>query len=411
VHVNCPFEEPLVPTPGGTLATPGSPGPRSDPEVRQAERPEPAPEDVRAAGAMLAGRRGIVVIGTSPTPPGAVVDLARGLGWPVLAEPTSGVRSPDAALVLAAGQALIRSTAFMRKQRPEVVLQVGATPTSRATQSLVATVDRVIVVDSLHPDPDPEGRADLRIRCDPGRLARVVAAQGCEEAPASWTEDWRVADSAARRALDDALDATAEPTELRIARDLAASAPEGSALFVGNSMPVRDLDYAMAPRDGLRVLANRGASGIDGLVSTALGLAVTAPTVALIGDLSLVHDAGAMLWSGRTGIDATFVIPNNGGGAIFSFLDQRDLPEFERLFTTPHRLDLRAICSASGAGHERVKRMIDFGRALERARHAPGVRVVEVVVDAERNRRGHDEIQRAVDHAVDPAARRNPARG
>ena len=192
---------------------------------------------------------------------------------------------------------------------------------------------------------------------------------------------------------------------------MAASAAEGDALFVGNSMPVRDLDYAMAPRDGLRVFANRGASGIDGLVSTALGVAVTAPTVALIGDLSLVHDAGALLWNGRTGSDITFVIPNNGGGAIFSFLDQRDLPEFERLFTTPHGLDLGAICAASGTDHERVERMNDFDGALERARRAPGVRVVEVVIDLERNRRRHAEIQGAVDDAVDRTAGQRPDHG
>ena len=176
-------------------------------------------------------------------------------------------------------------------------------------------------------------------------------------------------------------------------------------------MPARDLDYAMAPRNGLRVLANRGASGIDGLVSTALGAAAVTPTVALIGDLSFVYDAGALLWNGRRGIDATFVIPNNGGGAIFSFLDQRDLPEFERLFTTPHGLDLGAICAASGTDHERVERMNDFDGALERARRAPGVRVVEVVIDLERNRRRHAEIQGAVDDAVDRTAGQRPDHG
>ena len=113
----------------------------------------------------------------------------------------------------------------------------------------------------------------------------------------------------------------------------------------------------------------------------------------------------------KTGSDITFVIPNNGGGAIFSFLDQRDLPEFERLFTTPHGLDLGAICAASGTDHERVERMNDFDGALERARRAPGVRVVEVVIDLERNRRRHAEIQGAVDDAVDRTAGQRPDHG
>ncbi len=408
VHVNCPFEEPLVPS---TETSPSANAAANALRDREHDRDpgrdsEPEPEDVRRAGAMLTGRRAVAVIGTSPwTPPRETVDLAGKLRWPVLAEPTSDVRRPDPArgAVLAAGQALIRCESFSRGHRPEVVLQLGANPISRATQSFVAAAELVIVVDSLN--PDPEGRADLRIRCDPERFARRIGAKGLDAAPPRWTDAWHVADAAARHALDDALDARGEPTELRIARDLAASVPDGGTLFVGNSMPARDLDYAMAPRDGLRVLANRGASGIDGLVSSALGAAAVTPTVALIGDLSFVYDAGALLWNGRRGIDATFVVPNNGGGAIFSFLGQRDLPEFEPLFATPHGLDLGAVSAASGAGHERVERMSEFVRAVERAREARGIRVVEVVVDPQLNRERHDEVQVAVDGAVGRAGR------
>jgi 2-succinyl-5-enolpyruvyl-6-hydroxy-3-cyclohexene-1-carboxylate synthase len=183
---------------------------------------------------------------------------------------------------------------------------------------------------------------------------------------------------------------------------VASWAPDGGSLFVGNSTPIRDLDLAMAPREGLRVLANRGASGIDGLVSTALGVAAAdrGPMVALIGDLSLLHDTGAILWNGTRGVDLTLVVVNNGGGHVFSLLPQRDLPEHRELFVTPHAVDIGGLCRAAGAGHERVERASELLPALDRAAGAGGFNVVEVVVDAELGLRRRGELHDAVDAAL-----------
>jgi 2-succinyl-5-enolpyruvyl-6-hydroxy-3-cyclohexene-1-carboxylate synthase len=352
----------------------------------------------------LTGRRGVVVAGTSTwMPPGATMFLAEHLGWPVVAEPTSNVRRPGHAL--SAGQALAGSAAWIGAHRPEVVLQVGAMPTTRATQRLVARAERLVVVDTHHLEPDPHHRASLRIHADPERLAEAL--QTIEPARQEWIDEWRLADTAARRTIDELLDRTEAPTELQIARDLAAAIPSRGTLFVGNSMPVRDLDYAMAPRHSLEVLANRGASGIDGLVSTALGIASAGPrssgpgpTVALIGDLSFLHDAGALLWNARRGANLTIVVPNNGGGQIFSFLGQRDLPELTPLFTTPHDVNLEELCAAAGARHARVEEAWAFGPALEHAITRGGLQVVEVVVDPDRNRAQHTQVQDAVDGAL-----------
>ncbi len=406
VQVDCPFDEPLVPE--GDEIDPGEP--LGGPE-RQDFHPPPSADEVEQVVQEFSGRRGVVVAGTATwMPPGFTVFLARRLGWPVLAEPTSNVRRPGQAL--SAGQALVASSTWIDAHRPELVLQVGATPTARATQRLVARSARSVVVDAHHLDPDPHHRAALRIHADPERLVEALGGRRIAPAPGGWIDDWRLADITARRVMDELLDRNQAPTELQIARDLAAAIPSRGTLFVGNSMPVRDLDHAMAPRDGLEVIANRGASGIDGLVSTALGIASAGPratgpgpTLALMGDLSFLYDAGALLWNARRGANLTVVVPNNAGGQIFSFLSQRDLPEFKSLFTTPHEVNLEELCAAAGARHARVEEAWAFGPALEHAITRGGLQVVEVIVDPDRNRAQHTQVQDAVDAALSELAR------
>jgi 2-succinyl-5-enolpyruvyl-6-hydroxy-3-cyclohexene-1-carboxylate synthase len=327
-----------------------------------------------------------------------------------MAEPLSGLRldASGAGRALAAGQFLAGDAAWLERNRPEVVLQVGAAPTTRATQAVVAAADEVVILDHGHLDPDPERLAERRIEADP-ELFAAIAWEADPPAPAdpAWAAAWRTADLVARAAVDRLLDGWKEPFEGRVARDVGAFVPNGGVLCVGSSTPVRDLDAYLAPRrpprvwqerDLVRVVANRGASGIDGFVSTTLGVAVAdvGPTYALLGDLTFLHDAGALLWSARRGADAVLVVLANGGGEIFSLLPQRALPEHRELFVTPHDVEIATVCAAAGAGHERVKRARDLQPALERAARAGGVRVVEVAIDPDLNRERRDEVRIAV---------------
>lgn len=417
VHLNCPFEEPL--TPSAAVEPAASSGP-----VERGERPpaELDPDETERLRHLVSGARGAVVIGGWP---GELAEEAsfwsRSVGWPVLAEPTSGARgSPESAL--RTPQALISSPAWIGSHRPEVVIQFGAHPTSRATEAFVASAEQLIVADRWHLDPDPERLATWRLAVDPGALRRALTAhplgdgrieeavgpeaharvRGVDPPPDGWLAAWLEADARADSTLRSIFLESDEPFEPRVAREVADWIPEGGRLFVGNSTPIRDLDLAMAPRGGLTVLANRGASGIDGLLSTAIGIAVARPhhpTVALLGDLSVLHDAGALLWNATRGVDLTIVVLNNGGGHVFSLLPQRELPEHERLFVTPHAVDLGALCRAAGAGHERVERARDLLPALDRAAGA-GIRAVEVAIDADLGLRRRQALRDEVDRVL-----------
>ena len=292
---------------------------------------------------------------------------------------------------LTAGRFLLGDAPFLAAHGPEVVLQVGAAPTSRAALALVGSGVRLAIVDPDQLVADPTRSAQVTVHADPESLATRLLAEiepAARAAACAERDAWRAADVAARAAVDDYLASFADPFEGRVARDVAARLPMGSTLVVGSSMPVRDLDTFMVPRPGLRVLANRGASGIDGVVSTAFGVAASGePTTALIGDLTFLHDVGGFLWNARRAAPVTFVVVNNDGGGIFPLLGQRDLPvgELEGLFVTPHGLDLARVAEAGGALHLRVDRADALNGALDRARESGSTAVVEVVVDRDRN--------------------------
>ncbi|MEX0651151.1 MAG: 2-succinyl-5-enolpyruvyl-6-hydroxy-3-cyclohexene-1-carboxylic-acid synthase, partial [Actinomycetota bacterium] len=435
VHVNCPFEEPL--SPSSAVDLPAPTGERLELSTRpEAELTE---EEADRLAAMVSGARGAVVIGGWPGGLSGEADYwSQTLGWPVIAEPGSTARLPG--ISLAAGQLLIGDTAWIEQHTPEVVIQLGAAPTSRATQAFVASAERLVVADRWHLDADPERQASWRLAVDADALGRALASRPIDQhgaityvgalpppeqaadlmnrrlhpAATDWTDAWRGAADRARAALDSFLDGIDEPFEPRIARDVAAWIPDGGTLFVGNSTPIRDLDLAMAPRGGLRVLGNRGASGIDGLVSTALGVAASGPrsgpaersenqpVVALIGDLSFLHDLGAVAWNARRGIDLTVVVVRNGGGELFSLLPQRELPEHRNLFVTPHEADIGALSRAAGVGHTLVERAAELEPALAAASKG-ALQIIEVAVNPERVLALRAEMREAISAALDHA--------
>ena len=387
VHLNVAFREPLVSAgdDAGSNAEfdvmePGRDG-RRPWVVSHLATPAP-PADAEAAAIterVEAARRGLVVAGWGS--PHEAVDVAAGLGWPLLTDAISGCRSVGAVTTY---EALLRVPGFADTHRPDLVIRFGGPLTSKAAMAwLGAAVPQILV--------DPDGAWLDPHRTAAERIARLPDIGSPATAGDAWLEAWLGAEKVARDALDAFLDADDRPFEGRVARDVAAvcaASPAAPAVVVASSMPVRDLE-AFAGRVPRRVYANRGVNGIDGLVSTVLGVAAGSrsaaepagrPVVGLLGDLAFLHDAGGLLGASRRELDAVFVIVDNDGGGIFSFLPQASLPpdRFEALFGTPPGADPAAVAQAYGVPAERVERARDVGPALEETLAAAGVRVLVV---------------------------------
>jgi len=408
VHLNLAFREPLVPTGAPLVDAPGRPGGRPWTAVTRRTRAPDEPTVARIADAMRDQPRGLIVAGWgSDASAGAVDRVATAAGWPVLADPISGLREGSHAV--STYEALLRSPGFAERHRPDLVLRLGAAPTSKPLTAWLGPAVPQLLVDPDAAWLDPgRGVAD-RIAVDAAALldALADALTPPPERDGAWLRSWRAAEHAARAALDELLDGWETLFEGRVARDTVDALPDGATMVVASSMPVRDVEAFARPRTGLRFLANRGVNGIDGFVSTVLGAATASsgPTVALLGDLCLLHDANGLLGAADRGVDATFVVLDNDGGGIFSFLPQADLPDhFELLFGTPQGLDLAALAAMHGLHAHRVEKAGEVVPAVEAAIAAGGVHLVIVPTERADNVTRHREAWAAVAAALGGSA-------
>ena len=412
VHLNFPFREPLVPaageppsglSEGDALAWRG----RADgaPWVVVAEAPlAPGPAITRGLVTLLRGaRRPLLVCGPQPDAAlaGPLAALARALGAPLLADPLSQVRwgTHDRSTVIDRYDAALRDDATAGALAADLVLRVGGVPTSKPLLQYLARdpTTRQVVVDAAR-WPDPSLLAADVVHADPRLLCAallddVVSASGAGAADPCWLTTWLRVNTAAAAALVAHGATLEEPFEGRALAEVAALVPTGGTLFVSSSMPVRDLDaFAAGDERELHVLANRGANGIDGVVSSALGTAAVArkgsgaPLVLVVGDLAFYHDMNGLLAAKLYALDATIVVLNNDGGGIFSFLPQAAHPEhFEQLFGTPHGLEFAPVAALYGARYCRAETWDALRAGVTAGVAGRGVHIVEMRTDRARN--------------------------
>ena len=399
VHLNVAFRDPL--TPDDTAA--GWPEPL---EGRPGHRPwinRPGPPADPAPFVLPSAERGVIVCGDGDYDPVPYLALAELTGWPLLAEPTSNARRAGA---VSTYRQLLASPRFVSEHAPELVVSVGRPNLSRQILAFLRRAERHVVVTSGVVG-DPAGSLADGFS-DPARTATDVVAAVAPPAGlgsgapqgTDWSEGWLRAEAAARGALDAVLDGDEALSEPRLARDLVSHLSAGSLLFAGSSMPIRDLDATMRARCGVRLVGNRGVSGIDGTVSTAVGAALAHQSeggghaYALLGDLALLHDQnGLIIGPGEPRPDLAVVVVNNDGGGIFSGLEQAGHPDFERVFGTPHGVSMERVAAVADLPYTRLEWATDLPKALL----GEGLRVIEVCTKRPDSAALRRRMQAAVD--------------
>ena len=432
VHLNWPLREPLeprsrVPSPPAVNVAPADAGSDREP-------PPELPELVELAGIVAGHERGVVIAGPWP---GGGLDwelrwasearrFAAWAGWPVIGEPITQVRGGPhggrgearPACVVASADHLLADGDLAEVLRPDAAVLVGRTVTTKPVRLwLERTRPRHVVL------VDPEDRWERAVFRLTGHVPAPVGALGSmtartapagRDSPGGWLETWATLDAAARGAVEAVVDG-GPLLSARASRVLVGALPGGSVLVATNSMPVRDLDAFVFATGSVLCSSNRGAAGIDGTASTALGIAAADPsrTVALYtGDLALLHDLGGLAAAARLGLHLIAVCVDNDGGEIFSLLpvaDRVPADDFERLFRTPHGLDL---CGLDGFGGIRARRAADAEELSEAIRAAVATREPGVdlcIIDVSRD----DDVaqRRAVTAAAQQAAHQALAAG
>ncbi len=430
VHLNIPLREPLTPAPiAGQLLPPESQRdtnawlgrPDNALYTRVHENIQGQPDSATVAllvERIQQARHGLIIVGpqedTALVAP--LLEVAQLLEYPLLADPLSQMRSMstrNSENIFTSYDAFLRVDAFTEKMQPDLILRFGAMPISKPVLTYLKHYSSrpLIVIDGSEDWQEPTQLASELLHTNPVALCQVLSTllksgetRLTTETPRSWLATWQRADAYTREALQATIQDFTSPFEGRVFTELASLLPENALLYVGNSMPVRDLDtFFWGGNHEVRIMGNRGANGIDGIVSSALGASAAADSanVLVLGDLSFFHDMNGLLAARLHKIDLTIVLVNNDGGGIFSFLPQAEYPEhFEQLFGTPTALDFSHAAHLYGAHYQRVDGWDLFRDAVQYGIRVGGLHIVEVTTERASNVRMHRELWQHVTQVV-----------
>ncbi len=408
VHLNFPFREPLVPQLDRQDLFELSERKDGFVNVHPGQLVLQEEDCSQIAESLSEANKGIIVCGPMVNAdfPEAVIQLAKRLNFPIVADPLSQLRSGlhDGSLVIDTYDSFLKNDDAKRALRPDVIIRFGAMPVSKPlTIFMKENSDaRQIIVDGGAGWRDPSMLSTEMVHCNEVQFCKSVIPYLKSSENNQYAPLWKEINDLTKSKLAE-INEVDELSEGKLFYQLSELLPEGSTLFVGNSMPIRDLDtFFHFNQKGIRVMANRGANGIDGTVSTALGAAaLSQPLYLVLGDLTFFHDLNGLIASKQYGIDINILLINNNGGGIFSFLPQAGHPKnFEKLFGTPLDLDFSHAIKMYGGQYDQISDWGHFISVFKRNKETTGLKVMEITTNRDKNVAEHRELWDSVSQEI-----------
>lgn len=408
VHLNFPFREPLVPQLDRNDLFELSERTEGYVNIHSGQFGLPNEEYKEMAQIFNSAQKGIIVCGPLEKADfsAAVIKLAEKLNYPIIADPLSQLRSGlhEGSFIIDAYDSFLKNDDAKKALKPDVIIRFGAMPVSKPLTIFMKenSTARQIIVDGGRGWRDPALLSTEMIHCDEILFCESVTSFLNTSENDEFIALWKKINDLTRSKLAD-INAVDELSEGKLFFQLAELLPEGSTLFVGNSMPIRDLDtFFHYNQKSIRVMANRGANGIDGTVSTALGAGMASqPLYLVLGDLTFFHDLNGLIASKQYGIDINILLINNNGGGIFSFLPQANHPRnFEKLFGTPLDLDFSHAIKMFGGQYDLISDWEHFISAFQQNMDRSGIKVMEITTNRDRNLTEHRELWESVSREI-----------
>ncbi|MFC7787065.1 2-succinyl-5-enolpyruvyl-6-hydroxy-3-cyclohexene-1-carboxylic-acid synthase [Rossellomorea sp. GCM10028870] len=394
VHFNFPFREPLIPDLKGVSYSTGSQMKR----VLHGERSLSHSISQELQGILRNKERGLIVCGPGLNSDSidSIVAFSEKLGFPIAADPLSQMRSGShsKAHIIDTYDTFLKIDEVKKSLHPEIVIRFGAMPVSKPLMLFLKGLSEMPywIVSPGEEWQDPIAKGTEYIYCDESQFCQSMINEESRVFSKKWINHWKNVNHSTKELL---LKGHLSWDEGMAVSELIQHLPEKSNVFVSNSMPIRDIDTFFFSNDrSIGIYANRGANGIDGVVSTSLGMSTSSESMyLLIGDLAFFHDLNGLLVGKKYKLNLTVVVLNNNGGGIFSYLPQAGEGEyFEELFGTPMDLDFSHAAKLYEAGYFRVESEEEFAFAVEEAKHKNGLKIIEVMTNREENVANHRNL-------------------